>query len=256
MKKLVSILCQLALLSCGFASVTQAQTQPELINNHITSAFVKQQVSQNMSLGHAIKSIIGHYPQDVDLIVDTALDLYPERYKEIVFSAVSAQPSSTQDIVKIAIDKGITECTEVVEVAIQAEPSYVDFVVTAAVHATPEELSDIVRVAVITEPDSADNIVQTLSRTYPDHMLEIMQTAIKAVPNAGEYVVDALLAIFPDNAAEVVTGAVRQASAEPAQVKKIIQTAWHAGVSDQDVTEYALKGGASQQLIAQALTTN
>ncbi|WP_416307120.1 hypothetical protein [Neptunicella sp. SCSIO 80796] len=222
-------------------------------DNQLTADFIEQQVQQNMSLGRAIKSIMGHYPQEVDVVVGTALDLYPAKYKEIIHAAIAAQPALTEDVVRIAIDKGIASCGNIVLTAIQAEPSYVDFVVSAAAQSTPEELNEIVRIAVVTEPDSADAIVSTVAKAHPSKLVDIISSAIGAVPFVGEYIVDALLVAFPNDAEEVVTTAVRESSAQRSQVIKIIETARNAGISDKALTRYATEGGASAEEIAQVI---
>ena len=76
-------------------------------NNDIQLSFLRRQVDQNMSVGRAISSIAGHYPQEVVSVVDLALDYYPDKYREIIFAAISAQPSSTEEIVKLAVFVGI-----------------------------------------------------------------------------------------------------------------------------------------------------
>ncbi|MBT3134792.1 hypothetical protein KL866_06710, partial [Alteromonas sp. ALT199] len=123
-------------------------------SNHFQTAFLKRQVDQTMSVGRAISSIAGHYPQEVVSIVDIALDTYPDKYREIIFAAISAQPSSTEEIVQLAIEKEVSSCPNIVQLAIKAEPTYVDFVVQAAAVSTPDELDEIVRVAVLTQPDA------------------------------------------------------------------------------------------------------
>lgn len=216
-------------------------------NNFLTSSFVKRQVEQSMSIGRAIKTIIGHYPQDAIVVVSTALDLYPEKYKEIIHAAISAEPALTGEVVTLAIEKGISTCSSIVETAINAEPSYVDFVVRAAAYSTPEELGEIVRIAVVTEPDSADSIVQTLTRSHPNDMVEIIKTAVSAMPIVGEYVVDALLAAFPDQAEKVVTTAIRESGNEQDSIRRILQTAMNAGISPEDLTAYAKNAGAEEE---------
>ena len=138
-------------------------------SNRFQTAFLRRQVDQTMSVGRAISSIAGHYPQEIVSIVDIALDTYPDKYREIVFAAISAQPSSTEEIVQLAIEKEVSSCPNIVQLAIKAEPTYVDFVVHAAAVSTPEELDEIVRVAVLTQPDAADSIVQTLSQEHPNN---------------------------------------------------------------------------------------
>ncbi len=207
-------------------------------NDDFQIQFLKRQVDQNMSIGRAIRSIASHYPQDVVSIVDVALDTYPDKYREIIFAAISAQPASTQDIVQMAIEKDVSTCTNIVKLAIRAEPSYVDFVVQAAADTTPEELDEIVRVAVQTEPDSADRIVQTLSQEHPNKVIEILSTALNTVPYVGEYVVDALLAVFPTQSDEVITTALQQTHAEKEQAIRILETAQSYGVSDEKLAEY------------------
>ena len=201
-------------------------------SNRFQTAFLRRQVDQTMSVGRAISSIAGHYPQEIVSIVDIALDTYPDKYREIVFAAISAQPSS---------------CPNIVQLAIKAEPTYVDFVVHAAAVSTPEELDEIVRVAVLTQPDAADSIVQTLSQEHPNKIVEIMTSALNAVPFVGEYVVDALLAVFPNEAQTVVETAVRESSHQREQVIRILSTAQHAGVSQDKLKEYAMSAGLSEE---------
>ena len=57
-----------------------------------------------------------------------------------------------------------------------------------------------------------------------------MTSALNAVPFVGEYVVDMLLAVFP-NEAETVVNAVRESAQQREQVMRILNTAQHAGVS-------------------------
>lgn len=208
--------------------------------------FFKQQVNQSMSPGRTVRSLISHYPQSTAGIVDVALDLYPDKFKEIIHSAVSTQPSSAEDIVTIALKKGLTECESIVEAAIKAEPSYVSFVARAAANASPDDFNDILRVAVLTEPDSADKIVQHMATSYPEKIAVILSNTVKHVPLVGEYIVDALLAVFPNKAEEVVSVAVRESSAQREQIQRIITTALNAGVTVDDVSNYATMGGATE----------
>jgi len=216
-------------------------------NSHFQTTFLKRQVNQTMSVGRAISSIASHYPQEIVSIVDVALDTYPDKYREIIFAAISAQPAFTEDIVKLAIDKDVASCPSIVQLAIKAEPTYVDFVVHAASVATPEELDEIVRVAVLTQPDAADSIVQTLSQEHPNKIVDIMTSALNAVPFVGEYVVDALLAVFPNKAQSVVETAVRESSEQREQVIRILNTAQNAGVDKVKLKQYALSAGLSEK---------
>lgn len=215
--------------------------------------FLKRQVEQSMSVGRAIKSIASHYPQEVVSIVDIALDTYPEKYREIIYAAVSAQPASTEDIVQLAIDKGVGSCSSIVKQAIKAEPSYVDFVVQTAANATPDELDEIVRVAVQIQPDSADSVVRTLSQNHPNKVIEIMTTALDAVPFVGEYVVDALLTLFPGQAEAVVSTAVKQKSLNKVQMTRILESAKNNGMADEEIRRIALANGVDEAEITAAL---
>lgn len=246
-----SLLAVCALFSSAVCATEFAE--PEPVVDPYQAKFLKRQVDQNMSVGRAIRSIASHYPQDVVSIVDVALEMYPEKYREIIFSAISAQPSSTQAIVELALEKEVSSCPAIVKLAISAEPSYVDFVVQAAANATPEELDEIVRVAVMTEPNSADTIVQTLSREHPNKVIEILTTALDTVPYVGEYVVDALLAIFPNQADDVVETAIRESSTQREQVLRILETAQDAGVSDEKIRGYGLNAGFSEEELAGVL---
>lgn len=249
MKKFAPIAIVLSMLSTSSIAINVNGDEKKR-ESHLTTAFVKKQVDQSMSIGRAIKSIISHYPRESISVVSTALDLYPKKYKEIIHAAISAEPALTGEVVTLALEKGISSCASIVETAINAEPSYVDFVVRAAAYSTPEELGEIVRIAVETEPDSADNIVQTLTKSHPNDMVEIIKTAVGAVPLVGEYVVDALLAAFPDEAEQVVTTALRESSSEQDSVRRILVTAINAGITPEDLKQYAKNAGATEEQIA------
>jgi hypothetical protein len=225
------------------------------VTNHtqLSQKFLQIQIDKNVTIGRAIKTIVGHYPQQAASIVGTALDLYPHKYKEIIHAAISAQPTLAEEVVTMALDKGISSCISIVETAINADPSYIDFVVTAAAHSTPEQLNEIVRIAVITEPDSADYIVQSLAKKYPNKIVDILESAIKAVPFVGVYVVEALLAVFPDDAEIVITTAVRESSKHREHVRNIIEAAQNLGVDIEKLETYAINGGATNAELSQVL---
>ncbi|MCF2950505.1 hypothetical protein L0668_20540 [Paraglaciecola aquimarina] len=252
MKKFIGLALAIGSLTSLQGALANQSTDTSK-TTQINEKFVQMQVQQNTTIGKAIKSIVGHYPQQAGSIVGTALDLYPDKYKEIIHSAISAQPALAHEVVSIAIEKGISSCTSIVETAINADPSYIDFVVTAAAHSTPEELKDIVRIAVITEPDSADYIVQSLAKEHPNKIVDIIQSAIGAVPLVGEYAVEALLAIFPNDAEIVITTAVQESKAQQENLDKIIQAGKNSGVSSEDLGKYAINGGATTEEISQIL---
>ena len=249
----IAVLCSsLAHMNGAISSQTMNKTK----QSYISEKFLQIQIEQNVSIGTAIKSIVGHYPQQAASIVGTALDLYPDNYKEIIHAAISARPTLAEEVVTMALNKGISNCTSIVETAINADPSYIDFVVTAAAHSTPEQLSEIVRIAVITEPDSADYIVQSLAKEHPSKIVDILQSAIGAVPYVGEYAVEALLAVFPNDAEIVITTAVRESGTQREHVKRIIETAQNLGVDVDKIEAYAINGGATSEEISQALTNS
>ena len=49
----------------------------ETNNTQFSEKFLQKQINQNVTIGRAIKTIVGHYPQRAASIVGTALDLYP-----------------------------------------------------------------------------------------------------------------------------------------------------------------------------------
>ena len=83
-----------------------------------------------------------------------------------------------------------------------------------------------------------------------------MTSALNAVPFVGEYVVDALLAVFPNEAEAVVSTAVRESSQQREQIKRILNTAQHAGVSHEKLKEYALSAGLSEADVNAVLNVN
>ena len=253
MIKKINVLC-LSISLMASASCLAMSTQ-EIDDNQslITKDFIERQVTQNMSIGRAIKSITSHYPQHVESIVGNALDLYPDQYREIIHAAISSQPALTEDVVRISMEKGVSDCLDIVKVAINAEPGYVDFVVNAAANSEPTELGEIVRVAVVTQPDSAGTIVQSVGKQHPSRLKEIVRSALKAVPVAAEYVVDSLLAIFPGQAESVVSTAVKQSMHQSGQVEKIIESGKTSGLSDEELTKYAILGGATTEQVAAIL---
>jgi hypothetical protein len=237
------------LVNNAIAGDTVNKTKQE----QISQKFIQVQIDQNVTIGRAIKSMVGHYPQQAALIVNIALDLYPQKYKEIIHAAISAQPTLTDEVVTMALDKNLSSCASIVETAINADPSYIDFVVTAAANSTPEQLSEIVRIAVVTEPDSADYIVQALTKDHPNKIVEILSSAIIAVPFVGEYVVEALLAVFPNDAEKVITTAIRESSTERDNIKRIIEIAQNSGVDPKKIKVYALNGGATNEELSEVL---
>ncbi|NVK55282.1 MAG: hypothetical protein HWE26_06680 [Alteromonadaceae bacterium] len=247
MKRSSYILASLMLFTCHFSQATTTDEELMQNENKVLQGFIKRQVKQSISVGRAVGAITSHYPNEVETIVATALDMYPDDFKEIIHAAISAQPNATSKIVKIAIDKDVASCPSIVELAIQADPSYVDFVVGAAANSNPDELKDIVRVAVLTEPDSADTIVQTLTSEHPNELVDILTSAMQAVPVVGEYVVNALLAVFPHEAEAVVTTAVRESAQQREQLSKIIETAHQAGLNSTDIKRYAMEGGMTEE---------
>jgi hypothetical protein len=250
--KLTFAFSTFAVVHDAIASVTVDKTK----QNQISQKFIQIQIDQNVTIGRAIKTMVGHYPQQAASIVDIALDLYPHKYKEIIHAAISASPTLADEVVTMALDKELSSCASIVETAINADPSYIDFVVTAAASSTPEQLSEIVRIAVIAEPDSADYIVQSLAKDHPSKIVEILRSAIVAVPFVGEYVVEALLAVFPDDAEIVITTAVRESSAKRENVKRIIEIAQNSGIDEDKLEAYALNGGATTEELSEVLRGN
>jgi hypothetical protein len=234
-------------------SAVSVQSEKETNHSQLSVKFLQIQIEKNVTIGRAIKSIVGHYPQQAASIVSTALDLYPDKYKEIIHAAISAQPTLADEVVTMALNKGISNCTSIVKTAINADPSSIDFVVTAAANTIPGQLTEIVRIAVITEPDSADYIVQSLAKEHPSKIVDILQSAIGAVPFVGEYAVEALLAVFPNDAEIVITTAVRESSAHREHVKRIIEIAQNAGVDAEKLEAYAINGGATAEELSQVL---
>lgn len=234
-------------------SATASQSRDDKNLNDISEKFIQIQVERNITIGRAIKVIVSHYPQEAASIVDTALDLYPAQYKEIIHASISARPTLAEEVVTLALSKGISDCASIVETAINADPSYIDFVVKAAANSTPEQLSEIVRIAVITEPDSADYIVQSLAREHPNRIVDILQSAIGAVPFVGEYVVEALLAIFPNDEEQVITTAIRESNEQKEYLKRIIKIAQNSGIETEKLKTYAINGGVTSDELAQVM---
>ena len=56
----------------------------------LDKTFLERQVAQSMSPGRSVRTLIGHYPESLKSIVSVALDTYPDNYKEIIHSAISA----------------------------------------------------------------------------------------------------------------------------------------------------------------------
>ncbi|WP_141096258.1 hypothetical protein [Lacimicrobium sp. SS2-24] len=241
------VLCTTALLCLSLTGQVFAEAPQPLPADDKTIDFIEKQVEQNMSVGRAIKAIVSHYPQDVEIVISTALALYPDQYREIVHAAISAQPALTEDVVSIAIETYPQHCAKIVEAAINAEPSYIDFVVNTATHATPEELQDIVRIAVVTEPNSADTIVRSVAEAQPNRLAEIITTAISAVPLVGEYIVEALLVSYPQSTETVITTAFKESSVEDNSLLRILAAARGAGIKDDVLKVYAHNGGITDE---------
>ena len=77
------ILGSLMLLTnyCALAITDTAVKESE---NKVLQVFIKRQVNQSMSVGRAVGSITSNYPNEVETIVATALDLYPDNYQDFL----------------------------------------------------------------------------------------------------------------------------------------------------------------------------
>lgn len=246
--------CCLLFSSISVALSTQESEQALELSQ--TADFLKRQVESNSSVGHAVRSLINRYPNSSVDIVNTAFDVYPESYREILSVSVTTQPAFVDEFLKLAIVKKLAPATDLVSLAINTEPSYAEHATAAACELSPEDFMDIVRTAVNAEPDSADQIAQKLAFNFPSKTLDVLVATIREVPLVGKYVVDALLAIFPDDQEQtesMILISVEELAQYPDSFNRLVELAHERGVSAEQVSMHATKGGLDEESVALAL---
>jgi len=214
--------------------------------------FFKTQVERGNTVSAALNSVLNRYPQKTANFVAVALSLYPDKYREIITSSVSAQPMFVDDIIMVALEYKVADATEIVEIAVNAEPSYAAMATSAACKYNPDQFIEIVKSAVTAEPDSADQIAQKLVSSYPSKTMEILITTIKEVPYVGRYVLDALLVTVADDeekSEDMIILSVEQLAQYPEAMDRLVEIAQQKEISSEKIKQSAIKGGLSEESV-------
>jgi hypothetical protein len=216
--------------------------EPSLKSIH----FFKSQVTNNRSIGGALRSLLTRYPEKTTEFVSIAFSAYPEDYEEIIATSVTANPTFVDEIIMVAIYYQVAKPAEITEIAVNAEPSYAGVATSAACESSPAYFGEIVKAAVLAQPDSADQIAQKLVKAFPNKTIEILVTTIKEVPFVGKYVLDALLATVvndPEMSQDMIIISVEQLAQYPDAMERLVELAHQRKIEAGRIKESAIRGG-------------
>lgn len=246
----MSLMRILLVLILGYFFSVQAfaQTNTEKKQKRIVAGFFAQQVKKNHSVGRSVNAMLKRYPEHVDLVVPIALDLYPRKYKQIITSAIHAEPALACDVIIAAVNSTVVSVEVAVSLAIEAEPAYAKEIIEAAINAKPENIHSIVRVAIKTDPFDKKDVVEDTMTKFPAQMLSVLAGAIEAIPAGVSSFVNSALNLFPNEAEHVVFTAVNSSKSKHA--REIINLAMEHGITESDAIEAAIAGGATQEDVA------
>ncbi|WP_448568008.1 hypothetical protein [Thalassotalea ganghwensis] len=213
----------------------------------LVSQLLKQQVSQQIPLKKSISAILSRYPESVDTVIEVSLDLYPNRYKEILLGALRAEPVLTCQALELMLNANVADPLELIAIAIEEEPAYSQEIVNIALLNSPNDTEAIVKVALDTESLMSDSVIQHSFSSFPEKMLDILSGAIKALPGQVNALVTDAISLFPEQGEEVVKVAVD--NSEMREAHKIVDSAVEAGLAKNVAIEAAVASGADEQLL-------
>ncbi len=211
-------------------------------SKRIIAGFIKQQAKANVNIGRSVSTILGRYPEQVDLVIPVALELYPDKYEQIVRGAINAEPALACDVVVAAIESKLVDSQEIVRIAVESDPAYASEIVETAASHDIAEIQNIVRVAISTSDFHQDAIVESTISSFPEQFAEILSGAIQALPDQITTFVSTALGIVPEQSEEVVATAVSQN--KHIDNRKIVDTAIANGMNQATAIDAALAGGA------------
>ena len=214
-------------------------------SKRIIAGFIKQQAKSNVSIGRSISTILSRYPEQVDAIVPIALELYPDKYKQIIIGAINAESALACDVVEAAINSNIVESDEIVRIAIEADPAYANEIIETAATNDIEEIQNIIRVGITIEGTNGKDVMKSALASFPEQLVGILSGAIQALPNQVTEFVASAINLFPSKAEQVVTTAVSQNT--NIGNREIVNKAIANGVSETAAIDAAIAGGANQQ---------
>ena len=242
MKKIFVTLLLIGTSICSFAMDGIKEKQERIITQ-----LLQQQVSQHIPLKKSVSAILTRYPESVDTVIDVSLDLYPNRYKEILLGALRAEPVLTCQALELMLNANVADPLELIALAIEEEPAYSQEIVNIALLNSPDNTEAIVQVALDTEPVMSDSVIQHTLSSFPEKMIDILSGAIKALPDQVSSLVTETISLFPEQGEKVVKIAVDHS--EEREAHKIVNSAIEAGLSETVAIDAAVASGADAQLL-------
>jgi len=236
------------LLLCGLSAGVFAKDFAEYKQERLIARILNQQVKQHISLKNSVSAILTRFPEQVELVLDVALEKYPHKYKDIMLGAMSAEPVLACEVIEIVLKANVADSSDIIAIAVEAEPAYAQEIVNAAVLNDPTDVENIVRVAIQTEPVVSQAVISNTMSSFPEKLIDILTGAIKALPEQVAHFVVNAIDMFPQSSKEVVTQAVTNSEAKHDQL--IVDSAVKAGFDHKSAISAAIAGGAKAKNLA------
>lgn len=233
-------LCAFLLLCCisvGSYAKEDVTNKQELF----ITKLMKQQVKQQISVKKSVSSILKRYPEKIDSVLNVALELYPDKHKEIMLGALHAEPVLACNVIEHFLMNSIASSSELVQMVIETEPAYAQEILNSAILHDPDNMEEIVRIALLTEPLTSREILSSTMTSFPERMVDILAGFVKAIPDKVAQWIAYTFVLFPDSGEQIVSTAIT--STNDSHNKEIIEAALDAGLERKLVISAAIEAG-------------
>lgn len=235
--KYLYILPLLSCISLGSLAKEDVINKQELF----ITKLMKQQVKQQISVKKSVSSILKRYPEQIDSVLNVAIDLHPNKHKEIMLGALDAEPVFACNVIEHYIINDIASTNELVKLVIETEPAYAQEILNSAVLHDPDNMEEIVRIAILTEPLTSREILSHTMTSFPERMVDILSGFVKAIPEKVSQWIAYTFVLFPDDGEQIVNTAI--ISTNDSHNKDIIEAALNAGLEKELVISAAIEAG-------------
>lgn len=234
-------------LLCCLCTVANAKDFAKEKQERLIGSLLKQQVKQQISIENSVESLLTRYPEKVDLIVTTAIKLYPSDYKSIMKGAMEAEPVLSCSVLEAMMASNVASTEQLLTQAINLEPAYSHELMITAAKARPDNFDNILRVTLKTEPLLSNSIVDKTMEAYPEKLLSILVSAIRELPNnISSYMKAAFNVSTSTNEQPAVDTFTLK---EQEHLEEVFNAAMSAGMTKQDAMRVALNSGINQEML-------
>lgn len=232
MMKNIFILLLLAVISTSLFAQGSAISKQETFITQL----LEQQVKQQNSIKSSVSSILTRYPEQVEVVVNVALELYPNEYRQIMSGALAAEPVLSCYVVHLFTQADVAPLDEIVRLAIKEEPAYIQEIMQTATLASFNNTSN----HEISHSSGTKSLMAKTMTTYPQNKIDILKGSIAAFPEQVVNFVKEALLLFPSDNYQIISTAVSESNEEFTQ--PIIETAMALGVNKESVYDAAEAG--------------